>query len=438
MSACPYSPADLTRLVEGDTTLVRNPFDLYGALREQAPVTHNERLGAYVVTRYDDVIDVLRDSATFSSAAASGPNSVSALAQRLIEDPTTAPVLRAQAERRLRIAASPVLLFTDPPLHKRQRALVSTAFSPRRIKALEPDVRTLTTDLINGLVEAAAGEPVDLVPLFSIPLPMTVIATLLGVPPTDMDTFKRWSNAFTAGVGAVEQSAAEIAEIFAAVDEFYDYFTAEILARRTAPRDDLLTDVVAARMDGEEPLTLDEILQMLVQFLVAGNETTTNSITTLMYRLASDPALADRVRATPALIGPLVEEMLRIEAPVQGMFRVATTDALVGGVSIPAGAMIWVVYGSANRDPATFPDPTTIDLHGDRAPHLSFARFEHFCLGSAIAKLELRIATELLLERLDDITLACDPTDVPYHRSFILRGISSLPITFTPRTGRDT
>jgi cytochrome P450 len=433
VTECPYAPADLTRLIAREPELVRCPWPLYDVLRDQAPVVFNDALNGFVVTRYEDVIEVLKDTATYSSASASGPSSVTGLAKQLIADPATPDRLRAQAERRLGLAESPVLLFTDPPLHKRQRQLVSAAFSPKRVKALEPDVRRLTDELIDDLIAAhsAGGGQVDMVKVFSIPLPMTVIATMLGVPPSDMDQFKRWSNAFTAGVGAVDPTPEEVAVIFNEVDTFYNYFTEKIERRRTQPEDDLLTDLVAARMDGEAPLTLDEILNMLVQFLVAGNETTTNSITTLMLRLTQEPALADRVRANPALIAPLIEEMLRVEAPVQGMFRVSTADSTIGGVEVPAGSVIWLVYGSANVDPETFPDPQALDLEGERAPHVSFARFEHFCLGSSIARLELRIAAELLLERLGDIRLAVPAADVPFHKSFVLRGPAELPITFT-------
>ncbi len=422
--------SDLTRLISNDPGLVRCPWPLYDVLRTEAPVTYDETLKAFVVTRYADVIEVLKDTATFSSAMASGPSSVTGLAKKLIADPETPERLRAQAERRLKLAESPVLLFTDPPLHKRQRQLVSAAFSPKRIKQLEPEVRRLVDELIDGFI---ADGKVDLVPQFAIPLPMTVIATMLGVPPENMDQFKRWSNAFTAGVGAVEQTREEIAEIFDEVDTFYDYFTDEIERRRVEPQDDLLTDLVEARMAGEEPLTLDEMLNMLVQFLVAGNETTTNSAGMLVNRLAQEPGLADRVRENHALIPTLVEEMLRVEAPVQGMFRVATTDGTIGDVAVPAGSVVWLVYGSANLDPETFAEPGTLDLDGDRAPHLTFARFEHFCLGANIARLELRIAAERLLDRLADIRLACDPAEVPYHRSFVLRGPASLPLTFTAR-----
>jgi len=430
VATCPYTPDDARRLFSLDPELVRCPFPLYDVLRREAPVTFEERLGAWVVTRHDDIVDVLRDPETFSSARASGPSSVTGLAQRLLDDPTTPEDLRRQAQRRLDLAASPVLLFTDPPLHKRQRLLVSGAFHPRRVKLLEPDVRRLTDELIDAFVDDGS---VELVQQFSISLPMTVIAVLLGVPPHDMATFKRWSNAFTAGVGALEHSAEEVAEIFAEVDSFYDYFTERIEERRHQPQDDLLTDLVNARMDGEDPLTLDEMLQMLVQFLVAGNETTTNTITTLMLRLGTDRELQERVRADASLIPTLVDEILRLEAPVQGMFRMTTKNTVLAGQPIPTGSMIWLGYGSANRDPEVFERPDDVDLESERPPHLAFSRGEHFCLGANIAKLELRIAVERLLERLDDIRLAGDVDDVPYHRSFILRGIASLPLTFSAR-----
>lgn len=429
-TTCPYSPSDLTRLFELDKELVRCPYPLYDVARQEAPVTFNEKLNAWVLTRHDDIVEVLRDTANFSSAKASGTSSVTALAEKLVADPETPQELRDQAQRRIRLAGSPVLLFADPPLHKRQRVLVSAAFHPRRVKLLEPEVRRLTNELIDGFIDSGR---VELVEAFAVHLPMTVIATLLGVPPGNTAVFKKWSGAFTQGTGALEHSAQEVADIFAAVDEFYDYFTEKIEARRIEPQDDLLTDLIAARMDDEAPLTHDEMLQMLVQFLIAGNETTTNMIDNIVYRLATDPALQTRVRENPELIPSLVEELLRLDSPVQGLFRVAVRDTVVGGQEIPADALVWVAYASANRDPAVFDQPDQIDLEGDRPPHLTFSRGEHFCLGANIAKLELKVALEILLERLEDIELDLDPEDVEYHRTFVLRGIESLPIRFKAR-----
>ena len=422
-----YAPADLGHLVTGEPELVRCPFPLYDVLRDEEPVAFGERLGAYVVTRYADAVAVLRDHETFSSTMASGPSSVTGLAQRLVDDPTTPEVLRAQAARRLRMAQTPVLLLTDPPQHKRQRALVSAAFSPKRVNALEPEIRRFAKGLIDRFVER--GE-VELVSEFSLPLPMTVIATMLGVPPEHMNDFKRWADAFTAGVGAA-RSADEIATMFADIDAFYDYFTRAIESRLETPRDDLLTDLITARMDGQEPLSADEILLMLSQFLVGGHETTTLMITSAMYRFATSPDLAGAVRADPSSIPRFIDEMLRLDAPVQGMFRLTTRPARIGDVELPEGALVWVVFGAANRDPKAFACPNEIATESSSPPHLTFGRFEHFCLGSSVARLELRIATELLLARLPDLHLGCDPADLRRHGSFVLHGYSALPLRFT-------
>jgi cytochrome P450 len=430
--SCPYTPTDLGRLITGDPELVRCPWPLYDVLRGQDPVAYAERLGAYVVTRYADAVEVLRDHETFSSTMASGPSSVTGLAQRLVDDPATPEALRAQAARRLRMAQTPVLLLTDPPQHKRQRALVAGAFSPKRINALEPEIRRFANELIDSF--AARGE-VELVSEFSLPLPMTVIATMLGVPPADMADFKRWADAFTAGVGA-DRTPEQIARMFADIDAFYDYFTAAIEDRRAAPRDDLLTDLLQARMDGVEPLSVDEILLMTSQFIVGGHETTTLMITSAMYRFATDPALADRVRADASLIPGLIDDMLRLDAPVQGMFRLTTRPVKIGDVALPAGALVWVVFGSANRDPEAFPHPDDLcalemssPMH-KAPPHLTFGRFEHFCLGSSVARLELRVATELLLERMPDLALGCEPAELQRHGSFVLHGYPALPLRF--------
>lgn len=421
---CPYTPSDLGKLLTLDPELVRCPWPLYDVLRDEDPVAYAERLGAYVVTRYADAIEVLRDHETYSSTMASGPSSVTGLAQRLIDDPATPAALRKQAERRLRMAKTPVLLLTDPPQHKRQRVLVSGAFSPKRISALEPEIRQLADDLIDRF---AGRGSVELVSEFSLPLPMTVIATMLGVPPEHMGDFKRWADAFTAGVGA-DRSADEIAQMFADIDAFYDYFTAAVEARVEEPRDDLLTDLIQARMDGEQPLSVDEILLMISQFIVGGHETTTLMITSAAYRFATDPALADRVRADASLIPALIDEMLRLDAPVQGMFRLTTRPARIGEVELPAGALVWVVFGSANRDPEAFTGPD--EIGAGHPPHLTFGRFEHFCLGSSVARLELRLATELLLGRLANLRLGCDPAELRRHGSFVLHGYPALPLSF--------
>lgn len=423
---CPVATLDDLLALRPD--VVRCPYGAYAAQRDSEPVTHNEQLGAWVVTRHEDVLDVLRDVTRFSNRMASGPSSVSSIAQQILQNDEIPERTRRQAARRMELSKSRVLLFSDPPLHKRQRSLVNAAFTPRRVAELDGAVKELT----NQLVDNFAADGTDIVDAFSMPIPMTVIATLLGVPPSHMKTFKDWSNAFTRGVGALSHDVDAIIEIFDQVDAFYDYFTQELDRRREHPVDDLLSDLLAARLDGEAPLTLPELLQMLVQFLVAGNETTTNLLTSAVWTLAKDPQLQDVLREDPSKITNFLDEVLRLEPPVQGIWRVAVEDVEVGGTHIPADSLIYLVTGSANRDPAVYSEPDDLDLDQTRARHLTFGRGEHSCLGMNLAKMESKAALGVLLERCHNIALADPDQDVIFHRSFVLHGIESLPITFSP------
>jgi cytochrome P450 len=415
-------------LLSLDAGLIRCPYPLYAELRREKPVYWSEKLNSFVVSRYDDIMAVLTDPVTFSSAHQSGNSSVTALAQRLSADPATPPELRRQAGRRLAINAKPALINADPPLHVRQRKLVSQGFTPRRVGLMEPEVRRVATELLDRV---AGNGAMDFVREYAQPLPMTVIANVLGVPPERQSDFKRWSNAFTQGVGALGLTQDQIAELFHAVDEFYDYFTEQIEFRRIEPRDDLLTDLVTARLDGEQPLTVNEMLQMLVVFLVGGNETTTNLLSWMTHRLLTDQVLMGNVRRDLGLLPDLAEEMLRLEAPVQGLFRTAMADVEIQGVSIPRGSMLWLVYASANHDDSVFSAPDDVDLRRTAArPHLAFGRGEHFCLGASIARLEARVGMELFISRFDDLRLA-KAADPFVHPSFVLHGLSELPVTFT-------
>ena len=420
---CPVGNFDDLLALQPD--VVRCPYPAYSAQRTTDPVSFNERLGGYIVTRHDDILSVLRDTTRFSNRLASGPSSVSGIAQKILDDQNMPERTRQQAARRIELSKARVLLFSDPPLHKRQRALVQAGFTPRRVAEMHDAVQILASELIE---QFATDRPFDVVPAFSTPIPMTVIATLLGVPPSMMQTFKGWSNAFTRGVGSLDQNADAVIEIFDEVDAFYDYFTEELEKRRTNPVDDLLSDLLAARLDGEEPLTLPEILQMLVQFLVAGNETTTNLLTTAVWRLATDEGLQQQLREDTDLIPTFVEEVLRLEAPVQGIWRVATEALEIGGTAVPADSLVYLVTGSANHDPEAFDNPDELNLENKRARHLSFGRGEHACLGMNLAKLEAKIALEELLTRRRSIRLA-DPESVPeFHKSFVLHGMGSLTI----------
>jgi cytochrome P450 len=214
--------------------------------------------------------------------------------------------------------------------------------------------------------------------------------------------------------------------------EFTEYFLGQIAARKAQPTGDLLCDIANAKIDGEE-LTDDEQLGMLQQFLVAGNETTTNLISNMIRCLAENPDLQNRLRQQPELIEAFVEEMLRSEAPVGGLFRQAKVDVDIAGTTIPAGDHMWLVFASANRDECKFAAPDSVDPERTNVKdHLAFGNGEHFCPGAGLARAEARIALQLVLEHLDDIKLASD-NDFPYGDSFVLRGLTSLKITATPK-----
>jgi cytochrome P450 len=415
-------------LFDAKQHVVRCPHRAYAEMYEHSPMWV-DRIQAYAVVKYDEVLAVLQDTDHFSAENASGPGSVTPLARRLVEDPSVSPELKRKAQRRLDISRSLVLLNADPPMHARQRRLVSKAFTARRIAEMESDVEKIAVDLFESFADAARA---DMVRDFSIQLPMTVIANVLGIPSEMYPTFKRWSDAFVAGTGSMNLGDEEIDVLFTAIDEFYDYFTEQITLRTEEPEDDLLSALVTARTDEDKPLQLNEMLQMLVQFLTAGNETTTNLLSSTMYMLLHNSEVMARVRADRSLLPGIIEEVLRMEAPVQGLFRTATADVEVGGRQIPAGATVYVTYGAANRDETVFADAGSFLPGRQRgANHFAFGRGEHFCLGAQLARLECRVGISTWLDRTTDIQLDADPVDVTYLPSFVLHGVRSLPVRFT-------
>lgn len=292
---------------------------------------------------------------------------------------------------------------------------------------MEPKIRTIANELVDGFI---GGGRVELVSQFAVGLPLTVIADSLGVAREDMDRFKKWSDDSVAPLGGMISYARQV-ECARSIVEFQHYFAARIEERRAAPRDDLITDLVNARLDGVEPLNVPEMLSILQQILVAGNETTTNLIASAMMILLRDCTQMAALAADKALIANFVEEALRLESPVSALFRVAKIDTEVGGVRIPAGSRIIVIYGSGNRDDAHFPDAAKMDVRRDNArSHLAFGQGVHFCIGAALARLEGRIAFETLLGRLRNIRLMPGRNDFSHTPSFILRGLTKLWLEF--------
>lgn len=416
-------------LIARDQASIACPYPLFADLRDEGGVQYNEALGAWLITRYDDVRAILRDTERFSSLLPTGPEKAGEALARRIGELMQDPEMQAMVGGAMSRGRASVLLNADPPDHRRQRRLVNPSFKPDRLRAFEQPVIETTRRLLNDMIaEMREHGSVDLVSRFAVGLPMTIIALVLGIPDDDLATFKRWSDDLVMPVGNADPSLEQVRGFIVSTKAFNDYFLAQIAERRRQPTNDILSDIANAVIDGEE-LTDDEQLGMLRQFLVAGNETTTKLITNIVRALAEDPALQERVRNDRSLVEPLVEEMLRIEAPVGGLFRRTKVDVEINGTTIPAGQHLWLLFASANRDGCKFAAPDVIDV--DRAnvrEHLAFGNGEHFCPGAGLARTEARIAINLMLDTLQNIRLA-DGNDFRFEDSFVLRGLKSLLIT---------
>jgi cytochrome P450 len=412
--------SDITQQILVSPEVLECPYPFFERVRNEAPV-HQTPLGFWLVSRYDDVMAVVRDTERFSSNMR---NSFTA--------PAPSDELRAiQAEA---YPSVNTLLTNDPPSHTQFRALVNKAFTPKRVAQLEGEIRQIANDLIDRWVD---GGRVELVSEFAVGLPLTVIADALGVDRADMPAFKRWSDDSVAPLSGLLSPERQL-ECARSRVEMQRYMAERCRERETDPRDDLLSDLVQSRFDsGEragERLSMPELLNVIEQLLVAGNETTTKLIAAGMLALIEHPAQMAAVLADRTLIANLVEEALRYESPVQMLPRVAKVDVEVGGVAVPAGSILMMMYGCANRDDARYPGAAAFDITRDNArTHLAFGQGPHFCPGAALARSEARIAFELLFHRCADWAIDMS-VDAPTHRelSMTLRGLSALHLTFTP------
>ena len=415
---------DLADFNPFDSATLQCPFPHYAQMREEQPVMLIESLGIYLVTRHDLVLGILRDPATYSSmfGGASMPLPADARAK----------MSAVMADGYPRV---PTMLTADMPDHTRYRRLVSKAFTPKVIAELEPVIRAIAIKLIDSWIDSGS---IEFVEQFGVPLPVEVIAHALNVPESRMADFKRWSDDSIAGIGT-NVTLEKRLEAEKGVNEYQHYFAAEFEKRKTEPQDDLLTALLQARIDDDDPEVTDkrplgmaEMLSIVQQLLVAGNETTTKLLTETMRLLANNPDQWQLLRQDPTRAANVIEEALRLSTPTQGMFRISTRDHELEGVHIPKGARLVIVFASANRDEAIYDDAD--DFNPDRdslREHLAFGKGIHFCLGAALSRLEGKVALEELVRRLDSFTLA-DSNTFEYFPSFLLRGLTRLDVDIVP------
>ncbi|MCU1512616.1 MAG: cytochrome [Arthrobacter sp.] len=372
-----------------------DPFPHYRRMRESAPVFHDEQSGSWHVFRYDDVQRVLTEHAVFSSRMGG-------------DDPSETGQL---------FAAS--LISTDPPRHRQLRSLVTQAFTPRSVDALAPRISTLAAELLDGIASTGTA---DLIEELAYPLPVIVIAELMGIPAEDRNRFKQWSDVIVSQT----RTGTENVDHHATNREMTEYFLAMIEQRRSRPGSDLISNLLAAEIDGQK-LSVAELLGFCSLLLVAGNETTTNLIGNAVLCFTEAPGTIERLLAEPSLLPQAIEEVLRYRSPVQSMYRVTATDTTLGGLPIPAGAPLVAWIGSANRDERQFQRPERFDIHRGPIRHLAFGQGIHFCLGAPLARLEARIALTAVLSRLSGLSLAAG-THLERMESTIIYGLKELPV----------
>lgn len=394
--------------------MLDDPRPFYARARREEPVFWSESLGLWVVTRYEDVCAVAKDAARFSSL-----DSITPVPATVPPPPELLAVLM-QGFPQL-----PSLVTTDPPAHTQQRALVTRALSLRRLAAFEPIIRGIAEGLVDGFAAKGRGE---LVEEFAIALPGSFIVDLLGLPREHFGQIHRWMTDSTE-IFAGQKPLPQLVEYARGFVAFQQYLAAAIEDRRATPRDDALSDIVSGAAALDPPLGMPELINMVLQVNFAGYETTAGLIAASILELARDPELFDAARRDPSIIPSIVEEALRVASPIHAMYRTANEDVEIGGARIRKGDRVQIAYISANHDEQRFEEPLRFDIRRT-TPHLAFGNGIHYCIGAPLARLEGRIALEVLTRRLSNLRLVPDQK-LSYFPSATARRLESLEVTWS-------
>jgi len=408
-----------------DPAIQAHPHAFYQAMREEKPIFYDEKLGMWLVTRYDDIVTVLRDPITFSDkhgyeAMYAGKN-FEEFKQILQRDGG---------------GFFPDVIKDDPPAHTRIRKLLDKAFTAHRVATLEPGITKIIVEMIESLAaKAEDGAVVDGVNEFAIPLTIAVICEQLGISQFNAENIQRWSGAVTAQISGMQDRDRMVANAKEICD-LQNFIIAEMKAREVEPREDMISDLVHAQTE-DGKLEFGEAVSLVRALVIAGNDTTATAIGNLLYTLATRPEVAEALNAAvddDRLLNRFVEELLRIEPPVRGLAKMTIKEVNVGGTLLPAGAHLLVMYAAGNDDEKQFACPRDFDMsRSNLGKHVAFGVGVHRCIGASLARMEIKVAAREIVRRLGDIELAVPKEDITYLRSVATRTIEKLPLRLKRR-----
>lgn len=403
------------------TTLV-DPFEFYEEQRAKSPVFLDEATGTYVVLDYNLIAEAVGRLDDFSNqfdVRLSGGEKESDLDK---DEELLAITSKGWP-------AVSTLLTADQPRHTSFRKLVNSAFAMPKVNKLEDSIREMSNSLIDGFIDRGACEFVS---EYAIPMPVKTIAGQLGLDRADAETIKRWTNAFVDRLSGMMTRERQL-EAEREVVEFQLALKANMDDRRAEARDDILSDLVNAKLDGERPLDDAESLSIVQQLMVAGNETTTAALAEGLRLFATNPEEYKKIQADPSLIPNAVEEVLRMSSGSSGIWRVMHRDAELGGVTLPKGAMVMLRYHAANRDPKQFENPNSFQVERKNVrTHMAFGKGIHMCVGNMLSRKEMAVSFEQFAQRIDNLAIE-EGAELVYPPNMMLRGLTALPLTFTPR-----
>ncbi len=409
-----------------DPLIRNNPFPFYRALRKQEPVYYDPGLDTYLVTRYEDAQTVLRDPITFSLEHGYQDRYANGFVDELAE------IMNRDGGGFIRD-----IIASDPPAHTRLRKLLEKAFTAHRVKGLEPRIRQIVVDLIEPLAERGHCDGMKDI---GAPLTARIICEQLGFDFDDIGTEKiaRWTTALLAQIGRM-QTREQMIENARQMCELQNYIIPHIRAREAEPREDMMSDLVHARLDDEQNPTLsfEEKVSCIRALLIAGNDTTAAALANLMMILATQPELARQLHESAddeRLLSRFVEEVLRLEPPAHGLYRTTMREVELGGKVLPAHAQVCILFASANDDDTQFACPRTLDISRPNiSKHLTFGAGIHLCIGAALARMEIKVAAQEIVKRLGNIRLAVPAEQLTYLPTLATQTLERLPLTFSRR-----